>query len=168
MTHTLCISVQFAPKRRSEKKISNQLRNLTSSKSLFLLKPTFPWSRTAPQAEAQLGASQFLLQYLHICVPPSLHICPTCAGLQQHLSWGTLHLSGYVGSQGNTPQGRDLQPGILPQWQSALKWGVGEVQPGSTPSGHTARLPSPVLPGLTQVIYQWFKPWLNGSHTGVK
>jgi len=32
---------------------------------------------------------------------------------------------------------RDLQKEILPQWQSALKWGLREVQPGSTPSGHT-------------------------------
>ena len=48
-----------------------------------------------------------------------------------------------------TPQGKHLQTEILPQWQSALKWGLGEVQPGSTPSGHTAELPSPVLQGLT-------------------
>ena len=31
----------------------------------------------------------------------------------------------------------DLQRAILPPWQSALKWGLGEVEPGSTPSGHT-------------------------------
>ena len=43
-----------------------------------------------------------------------------------------------------------LQKESLPQWQSALKWGgLGEVQPGSTPSCHTAELPSPVLPQLT-------------------
>jgi len=39
------------------------------------------------------------------------------------------------------------------------------VQPGSTPSHHTAELPSPVLPGLTgslpQVLNQWFRPSLN-------
>ena len=66
---------------------------------------------------------------------------------------------------GKTPQGRDLQPEILPQWQSALQWGLREVQPGSTPSSHTAELPSPVLPGLTgsfpQVLNQWFRPWLT-------
>ena len=49
---------------------------------------------------------------------------------------------------------------IFPYGQSALKWGLREVQPGSTPSGHTAELPSPVLPGLTwffpQVLNQWF------------
>ena len=63
----------------------------------------------------------------------------------------------------------NLQEEILPQWQSALKWGLGEVQPGSTPSGHTAELPSPVLPWLTQclpqVINQWFRLWFNSSHT---
>ena len=72
------------------------------------------------------------------------------------------------GSQGKAPLERNLQE-ILPQWQPALKWGQREVQPGSTPSGHTAELPSPVLPGLTQsfpqVINQWFRPWLNSSHT---
>ena len=31
----------------------------------------------------------------------------------------------------------NLQKEILPPWQSALKWGLGEVEPGSTPSGHT-------------------------------
>ena len=55
----------------------------------------------------------------------------------------------------------NLQKEILPQWQSALKWGLGEVEPGSTPSGHTGELPSPVLPWLTQclpqVINQWFR-----------
>jgi len=51
---------------------------------------------------------------------------------------------------GKTPQGTDLQPEILPQWQSALKWGLREVQTGCTPSSHTAELPSPVLPGLTR------------------
>jgi len=47
-----------------------------------------------------------------------------------------------------------LQREILPQWQSALKWGLGEVQPGSTPSSHTAELPSPVLPRLTRCLPQ--------------
>ena len=70
---------------------------------------------------------------------------------------------------GKTPQRRSLQKESLPQGKSALKWGLGEVQPGSTPSGHTAELPSPVLPWLTeffpQVINQWFRPWLNSFHT---
>ena len=63
----------------------------------------------------------------------------------------------------------DLWKEILPQWQSALKWGLGEVEPGSTPSGHTGELPSPVLPQLSQclpqVINQRFRPWFNRSHT---
>jgi len=41
----------------------------------------------------------------------------------------------------------NLQREILPQWQSALKWGLGEVEPGCTPSGHTTELPSSVLHG---------------------
>ena len=53
---------------------------------------------------------------------------------------------------GNAAQREDLQEEILPQWQSALKWGLG----------NTGELPSPVLPQLTQsfpqVINQWFRP----------
>jgi len=51
-------------------------------------------------------------------------------------------------------KGSNLQKEILPQWQSALQWGLGEVQPGSSPSGHAAELPSPVLPWLTQCLPQ--------------
>jgi len=55
----------------------------------------------------------------------------------------------------------DLQKEIFPQWQSALKWGLREVQPDSPSSSCTAELPSPVLPGLTrsfpQVLNQWFR-----------
>ena len=69
---------------------------------------------------------------------------------------------------GKTPQEKDLPPEI-PQCQSTSKWGLREVQPGSTPSGHTAELPSPVLPGLTrsfpQVLNQCFRQWLNSSLT---
>ena len=72
-------------------------------------------------------------------------------------------------STGKTPPRRDLQPEILPQGQSVLKWGLREVQPGSTLSDCTAELPSPVLPGLTgsfpQVLHQWFRPGLNSYHT---
>ena len=57
----------------------------------------------------------------------------------------------------------------LPQRQSALKWGLREVQPGSTPSSHTDELLSPVLPRLTgsfpRVLNQWFRPGLNSSRT---
>ena len=77
-------------------------------------------------------------------------------------------LTHILGLQRNS-KGNNLQKEILPQQQSALKWSLGEVQPGSTPSGHTAELPSPVLPRLTQcspqVIYQWFRPSFNSSHT---
>jgi len=31
------------------------------------------------------------------------------------------------------PEGNNLQKEILPQWQSALKWDLGRVEPGSTP-----------------------------------
>ena len=61
-----------------------------------------------------------------------------------------------------TPHRRDHQPENLLEQQSALKWGQREAQSGSTPSGHTAELPSPVFPGLTrsfpQVLTQWFGP----------
>ncbi len=53
-----------------------------------------------------------------------------------------------LGAQNSSTKG-DLQRESLPPWQSALKWGLREVQPGSTPSSHTGELPSPVLPGLT-------------------
>ena len=75
------------------------------------------------------------------------------------------------GSQKKNSKRSNLHKEIIPQWQSALKWGLGEVQPGSTPSGHTAELPSPVLPRLTQclpqVINQRFRPWFNSSHTSI-
>jgi len=74
-----------------------------------------------------------------------------------------------AGSQGKTPQGRDLQSEILPQWQSALKWGLREVRQALLWS---QRIASPVLPGLTgsfpHVLNLWFKPWLNSYHTVVE
>ena len=70
-------------------------------------------------------------------------------------------LTHVLGSQKNSKES-NLQKEILPQWQSTFKWGLGEVQLGSTPSAHTGELPSPVLPQLTQclsqVIDQWFRP----------
>jgi len=62
-----------------------------------------------------------------------------------------LHLK-IPGSQSKTPPKRDLQKEILPQWQSALKWGLREVQPGSTPSGHTGESPSPLAPRADLVL----------------
>ena len=65
-----------------------------------------------------------------------------------------------IGSQKNS-RGRNLQEDILPQLQSALKWGLGEVETDSTPSCFFELL-SPVLPQLThclpQVINQLFTP----------
>ena len=34
----------------------------------------------------------------------------------------------------------NLQIEILPSWESALKWGLGGVQPGPTPSGHSGEV----------------------------
>ena len=74
-----------------------------------------------------------------------------------------------LGLQGKASARRELQKKILPQGQSAPKWGLKEVQPGSTPSGHTVELPSPVHPGLTksfpQVLNQWFRLSLSSYHT---
>ena len=67
---------------------------------------------------------------------------------------------------------RDLKKEILPLWHSDINWGLREAQPGSTRCGHTAELPSPVLPRLTgsfpQVINQQFRMGLNSSHTATK
>ena len=76
------------------------------------------------------------------------------------------------GLQGKASPKRDLQKQTHPQGGSALKWGLREVQPGSTPYSHTAELPSPVLLGLTgsflQVPNQCFRLGLNSSHTCTK
>ena len=48
----------------------------------------------------------------------------------------------------------NLQKEILTYWQSALKWGLGEVEPGSTPSCHTGELPSSVLLWLSKCLPQ--------------
>jgi len=67
---------------------------------------------------------------------------------------------------------RDLQELILPSWQSALKWGLGELHPDSTPPDHSAGLPSPVLLWLTQclpqVVNQRFRPRFNSPQTPAK
>ena len=55
-----------------------------------------------------------------------------------------------LGLQEKASSKRNLQPKIPPQGQSALQWHLRDMQPGSTPSYHTAELPSPVLPGLTR------------------
>jgi len=70
-------------------------------------------------------------------------------------------LTSVIGSQENSTRS-NLQGETLPQWQSALKWGLGEVEPGYTPSDHTAELHSPVLlqliQCLPQLINQRFRP----------
>ena len=43
-------------------------------------------------------------------------------------------LTCFLGSQKNSRE-NSHQKDTLPQWQSALKWGLGEVDPASTPSG---------------------------------
>ena len=60
-------------------------------------------------------------------------------------------LTHVLGLQKNS-KGSNLEKEILSQWQSALKWGLGKVETGSTPSGHKGELPSPVLPQLTQCL----------------
>ena len=48
----------------------------------------------------------------------------------------------------------ELQKESLPQWQSALRWGLGEVEPGSTPSSHTGELPDSALASGDQSVVQ--------------
>jgi len=62
-------------------------------------------------------------------------------------------LTWVLGLPKRTPRS-DLQREILPQWQSALKGGLGEVEPGSTLSCHAGELPSPVRLQLTQCLPQ--------------
>jgi len=60
---------------------------------------------------------------------------------------------------GGAGQSRNLQREILPQWQSDLKW--GSRRDAAIPSSHTAELPSPVLPGLTQCLSQVINYWFR-------
>ena len=69
-------------------------------------------------------------------------------------------LTHVLGSQKSSKRS-NCQKEILPQWQSALKWGLGEVESGSTPSGHTAELASPVFPWLSQCLLQVISQWLR-------
>mgnify|MGYP001857233403 CR=1 FL=1 len=65
-----------------------------------------------------------------------------------------------LGSQKNS-KGSNLQKETLPQGQSDLKWCLGEVQQGTTTSGHTGELPSPVLLQLTQCLPQMINQWFR-------
>ena len=49
-------------------------------------------------------------------------------------------------------QGSDLQIEILPPWESALKWGLGGVQPGSTPSGHSGEIAFTCAPAADSAL----------------
>jgi len=46
----------------------------------------------------------------------------------------------------------DLQLEILSPWESALKWGLGGVQPGSTPSGHSGEIAFTCAPAADSVL----------------
>jgi len=65
-------------------------------------------------------------------------------------------------------QGSDLQIEILPPWESALKWGLGGVQPGSTPSGHSGEIAFTCAPAADSVLASGgqsrFRPGFNCSH----
>jgi len=46
----------------------------------------------------------------------------------------------------------DLQIEILPPWESALKWGLGGVEPGSTPSGHSGEIAFTCAPAADSAL----------------
>jgi len=46
----------------------------------------------------------------------------------------------------------DLQIEILPHWESALKWGPGGVQSGSTPSHHSGEIAFTCAPAADSVL----------------
>ena len=46
----------------------------------------------------------------------------------------------------------DLQIEILPPWESALKWGLGGLQPGSTPSGHSGEIAFTCAPAADSAL----------------
>ena len=47
---------------------------------------------------------------------------------------------------------RDLQIEILPSWESALKWGLGGMEPGSTPSGHSGEIAFTCAPAADSAL----------------
>ena len=65
-----------------------------------------------------------------------------------------------LGSQKGS-KGNNLQIENLPPWESAFKWGLGGVEPGSTPSGHSGEIAFT----CAHVVNQRFRPWFNSSHT---
>ena len=46
----------------------------------------------------------------------------------------------------------DLQLEILSPWESALKWGLGGVQPGFTPSGHSGEIAFTCAPAADSAL----------------
>jgi len=51
-----------------------------------------------------------------------------------------------------TEKKNNLQLEILPPWESALKWGLGEVEPGSTPSGHSREIAFTCAPAADSAL----------------
>lgn len=47
---------------------------------------------------------------------------------------------------------KDLQLEILPPWESALKWGLGGVQQGSTSSGHSGEIAFTCAPAADSAL----------------
>lgn len=46
----------------------------------------------------------------------------------------------------------NLQIEILLPWESALKWGLGGVEPGSTPSGHSGEIVFTCAPAANSAL----------------
>ena len=46
----------------------------------------------------------------------------------------------------------NFQTEILPLWESALKWGLGRVEPGSTPSGHSGEIAFTCAPAADSAL----------------
>jgi len=46
----------------------------------------------------------------------------------------------------------DLQIEILPHWESTLKWGLGDVEPGFTPSGHLGEIAFTCAPAADSAL----------------
>ena len=45
-----------------------------------------------------------------------------------------------------------IQLEILPPWESALKWGLGGVEPGSTPSSHSGEIAFTCAPAADSAL----------------
>ena len=56
-----------------------------------------------------------------------------------------------LGSQKGSRR-KALQTESLPSWESALKWGLGEVDSGSTPSGHSGEIAFTCAPAADSAL----------------